>query len=95
MFNHIEEFVSKLAFNFFQTAVAIACKNSLGNDTECNIYARDGECQINPDWMNIYCEKVCGICSSPTTSPTVTVPTGTIGHLLTLWFSSEELYSVL
>ena len=63
----------------------VACKNSLGNDTECRIYARDGECQINPDWMNIFCEKNCGICSSTSSSPTVTVPTGIINLLFKFW----------
>lgn len=33
------------------------------NDFSCRNYAESGECQKNPEYMNVFCEASCGICS--------------------------------
>ena len=40
-----------------------SCVNAFGNDTQCDSWARDGECDLdNADWMERYCARACAIC---------------------------------
>lgn len=38
------------------------CINLHGNDTTCEKYANEGECSINPLWMQVFCRKACDQC---------------------------------
>jgi hypothetical protein len=37
----------------------IPCKNE---DEECDFWAEEGECELNPDYMLTHCSKACGTC---------------------------------
>ena len=41
---------------------ATNCRNSHENATQCDIWSRKGECQINTDWMAKNCQRSCRIC---------------------------------
>ena len=41
-----------------------SCENQ-ANDADCNEWVTRGECQNNPDWMNINCAKACEQCEHP------------------------------
>ncbi|CAD5122175.1 DgyrCDS10621 [Dimorphilus gyrociliatus] len=45
----------------------LECRNSYGNDAECEFWANRGDCKKNPDWMNLYCRKACWKCDSDKT----------------------------
>ena len=38
-----------------------SCKN-LHDDNKCVIWAEQQECQKNPDWMHVNCQKACQKC---------------------------------
>ncbi|XP_072049296.1 uncharacterized protein [Amphiura filiformis] len=44
------------------TQVSTTSKACANNHTECDNWARIGECTVNPDYMLIYCQKSCGVC---------------------------------
>ncbi|GFS05363.1 metalloendopeptidase [Elysia marginata] len=43
------------------------CRNKHSSDIECDIWADNDHCNINPQWMLNYCAKACGQCSVGTT----------------------------
>ncbi|KAL3836018.1 hypothetical protein ACJMK2_021471 [Sinanodonta woodiana] len=38
------------------------CYDIWTNDTQCSIWAKRGECDINPVWMSTHCHKTCQLC---------------------------------
>ena len=38
------------------------CINLYGSDAQCDYWALFGQCEDNPDWMNLFCEKTCSKC---------------------------------
>lgn len=54
------------------------CRNKHSSDIECDIWAENDHCSINPQWMLNNCAKACGQCSVGTTKePTDTGDGGT------------------
>ncbi|GFN94343.1 metalloendopeptidase [Plakobranchus ocellatus] len=39
------------------------CRNKHGSDTQCDIWAKNDHCNINPGWMLKFCSKACGQCT--------------------------------
>ena len=31
-------------------------------DWPCNVWAKQGECEVNPKFMKVSCKKACGVC---------------------------------
>ncbi|KAK3758749.1 hypothetical protein RRG08_013836 [Elysia crispata] len=48
------------------TTVDPTCRNKHSSDMECDIWAKNDHCNINPQWMLKFCAKACGECSSGT-----------------------------
>ena len=42
--------------------VASTCINTNGRDADCADWASYGECQGNPEYMKMNCQKACGTC---------------------------------
>ncbi|XP_064615809.1 zinc metalloproteinase nas-32-like [Liolophura sinensis] len=42
----------------------VPCVNSLGNDWRCFVWANQGECKRNRDWMKTHCQKSCHMCTA-------------------------------
>ena len=39
------------------------CDNKCADhDVYCNEWKKNGECDNNPEYMNVYCAKSCGVC---------------------------------
>ena len=39
------------------------CSNQCADHEEhCTLWKKQGECKKNPEYMNIYCAKSCGVC---------------------------------
>ncbi|CAG5136844.1 unnamed protein product, partial [Candidula unifasciata] len=52
------------------------CLNRHKSDTECDIWARHGHCNINPGWMKANCALACKVCSGTGTTKGTGVITG-------------------
>ena len=51
------------ALLYFPTRMpAATCVNTYDNDTQCDEWARDGECSFNNAWMFEYCALSCAHC---------------------------------
>lgn len=40
------------------------CTNVYSNDAQCDAWAQNGECDLNPAWMITYCRKSCWKCQN-------------------------------
>ena len=67
MYNFL--YIHKLAYiNFIQYLFisGIPCVNV--NDSLCDFFAEEGECEINPVWMLPNCQLSCNVCYGEATS---------------------------
>ncbi|XP_055891008.1 zinc metalloproteinase nas-15-like isoform X3 [Biomphalaria glabrata] len=61
------------------TTTSSTCNNLHNSDTECQIWAKNDHCHINPRWMNKNCYKACSGCDGSTIlTTTPTLVTGTV-----------------
>ncbi|XP_005104709.2 zinc metalloproteinase nas-15 [Aplysia californica] len=66
------------------------CRNRHNSDTECDVWAKNDHCNINPSWMKKNCAKACGACDTgsgggggtrTTVGPTTTDKTGVVVNM--------------
>ncbi len=48
------------------------CRNKHSSDTECDAWAENDHCDINPGWMKRFCAKACGACGNAHSDKRVT-----------------------
>lgn len=54
-----------LYFFFVQFSIksSLDCVNTY-NDWQCHVWATQGECEINPDFMKVSCKRACRVCGN-------------------------------
>lgn len=65
----------------------VACENKHTDSSECDKWAAEGECQINPVWMPENCRKSCHMCGDSgkiVTTPEPTPEPGMLNYILSL-----------
>lgn len=53
------------SFFFVQFSIksSLDCVNTY-NDWQCHVWATQGECEINPDFMKVSCKRACRVCGT-------------------------------
>ncbi|CAL1543600.1 unnamed protein product [Lymnaea stagnalis] len=60
--HHRSEICSGLIISSLSIVISGECKNLHRSDTECDIWAKNDHCTINPNWMRKNCRKACQAC---------------------------------
>lgn len=47
----------------FSIKSSLDCVNTY-NDWQCHVWATQGECEINPDFMKVSCKRACRVCGN-------------------------------